>query len=558
MATPSWPASDVMPVVHNAALPPFLSDAGSRIEHMFDEVQEAGDRLARLLDDLDPDRFTGPRARELWGAFDRIERLGAAGKTLLARRIAATHGRSGSADRSAADELARRGGTSSKTARDSVDTSSRLPNQPQIDAALRRGELSPAQADLISGAAAANPDEEQRLLEVAQHSSLPELRDECLRVKANADPDAEATHRRIHQHRCLRRYTDAEGAWNLHARGTAECGAALNTVLDPIINQIFGAARRKGRHEAPEAYAFDALITMAKHAADSDNPATAPGHGSAETDQANPPDSADTAGPESATRDHTVDPEDVAGADTAGPESAARGDSSAGPDMADADSTATGLPFTTTQVDLDMVDEDVDGNSNDTASTFDAVDREAGAPDSAGESPTSRRSRPRSNPRYLALLRLDVDALRRGAVHDQELCEIAGIGPIPVTVARDLLGDAIIKLIITRGVDVLNVTHLGRGPSAAQRAALLWRNPSCTVQGCSRTRIEFDHRDPWANTHHTRLDELDPLCKFHHDQKTHLGYALIPGTGKRPIVPPNDPRHPKAPNTGPARSRAGP
>jgi hypothetical protein len=513
-----------------------LSDPGFRIEHMFDEVVEAGNRLERLLDDLDPDRFTGPRARELWGAFDRIERLGAAGKTLLARRIAATHGRSGSADRSAADELARRGGTSSKAARDSVDTSSRLPNQPGVDAALRRGELSTAQADLISGAAAANPTEEQRLLDLAQQSSLPELRDECLRVKANADPDAEATHRCIHQHRCLRRYTDAEGAWNLHARGTAECGAVFNTVLDPIINQIFGAARREGRHESAEAYAFDALITMAKHAADSDNPATAPGHGSAETDQANPPDSADTAGPESATR----------------------GDSTAGADMADADSTATGLPFTTTQVELDLVDEHVDGTSSDTASTFDALDREAGAPDSAGESPTSGPSRPRSNPRYLALLRLDVDALRRGAVHGQELCEIAGIGPIPVTVARDLLGDAIIKLIITRGVDVLNVTHLGRGPTAAQRAALLWRNPSCTVQGCTRTRIEFDHRDPWANTHHTRLDQLDPLCKFHHDQKTHLGYALIPGSGKRPIVPPNDPRHPKARSTGPARSRAGP
>src|SRR5687768_6348223 len=112
---------------------------------MFDEVMEAGDRIARLLDDLDPDRFTGPRARELWGAFDRIERLGAAGKTLLARRMAATHRRSGSADRSAADELTRRGGTSSKAARDSVGTSSRLPEQPQVDAALRRGELSPAQ-----------------------------------------------------------------------------------------------------------------------------------------------------------------------------------------------------------------------------------------------------------------------------------------------------------------------------------------------------------------------------------------------------------------------------
>jgi Domain of unknown function (DUF222) len=515
---------------------------------MFDEVMEAGDRIARLLDGLDPDRFTGPRARELWGAFDRIERLGAAGKTLLARRVAATHRRSGSADRSAADELARRGGTSSKAARDSVETSSRLPEQPHVDAALRRGELSPAQADLISGAAAANPQEEQRLLDLAQHASVPELRDECLRVKASADPDAEATHRRIHQHRCLRRYTDAEGAWNLHARGTAECGAVFNTVLDPIINEIFGTARREGRHQSPEAYAFDALIAMAERAADSDSagPSAESGSG-AESDEANRPDKPETA---------ATDPETAAHRDAAGPVSVPRKDTG-GPEMADADSMAPYVPIAAAQVDLDLVDEDVDGTSSDTALTSDALDREAGAPDSAGEPSSSRRSRARSNPRYLALLRLDVEALRRGVVEGQELCEIAGVGPIPVTVARELLGEAIVKLVITRGVDVLNVTHLGRAPTAAQRAAVLWRNPSCTVQGCSRTGFEFDHRDPWANTHHTRLDELDPLCKFHHDQKTHLGYALVPGTGKRPIVPPNDPRHPAARNEA-ERSRAGP
>jgi hypothetical protein len=113
-----------------------------------------------------------------------------------------------------------------------------------------------------------------------------------------------------------------------------------------------------------------------------------------------------------------------------------------------------------------------------------------------------------------------------------------------VPVARGLLGEAIVKLVITRGVDVLNVTHLGRGPTAAQRAALLWTNPTCSVQGCHRARIESDHREPWAETRHTRLDELDPLCVFHHDLKTRVGWALVPGKGKRAFVPPDDPRHP--------------
>ncbi len=152
---------------------------------------------------------------------------------------------------------------------------------------------------------------------------------------------------------------------------------------------------------------------------------------------------------------------------------------------------------------------------------------------------------PRVNPRYLALLRVDIEALQRGAVTGQELCEISGVGPVPVSVARGLLGEAVLKLVITRGVDVVHVTHLGRGPTAAQRIALAWASPGCTVAGCPRTRIEYDHREPWARTRRTRLDELDPLCEHHHDLKTHRGWALVPGHGKRPLVPPEDPRHPQ-------------
>ncbi|HEX6578089.1 MAG TPA: hypothetical protein VF082_06945, partial [Jiangellaceae bacterium] len=154
-----------------------------------------------------------------------------------------------------------------------------------------------------------------------------------------------------------------------------------------------------------------------------------------------------------------------------------------------------------------------------------------------------RGSRP--NPRFLALLRIDIEALRRGAVAGQELCEIRGVGPVPVPVAAGLLGQAVLKLVITRGVDVLNVTHLGRGPTAAQKIALAWASPGCTVEGCWRTRIEPDHRQPWEDTRHTRLDELDPLCEFHHDLKTRHGWALVAGTGKRPMVPPDDPGHPR-------------
>ncbi len=142
-------------------------------------------------------------------------------------------------------------------------------------------------------------------------------------------------------------------------------------------------------------------------------------------------------------------------------------------------------------------------------------------------------------------MRLDVEAMMRGAVEGEQTCEIAGVGPVPVRIARDLLGESILKLVITKGVDVVNVTHLGRGPTAAQRVALLWSKPKCANEACSSTFVQIDHREPWAKTKHTVLDELDPLCPHDHDLKTNHGWALVDGTGRRTFVGPDHPRHPR-------------
>ena len=249
------------------------SDPCPRVERMYESVVRIRGQLGELVSALDPDGVSSRAARELWAEFDRIERLGAAGKTLLARRIAASHQRDREGTRSAAESLARKSGTSTAAAKDAMDTSHRLSELPGVEGALRRGELSHAQAAAISSAAEADPSAEQRLLELAPRVSLAELREECARVKAAADPDPEATNRRIHAQRRLRHYRDGEGGWNLSARGTAQAGAAFLTVLNAITDAIFTAARREGRKEPVEAYAFDALMAMAEHAAGGDQPA---------------------------------------------------------------------------------------------------------------------------------------------------------------------------------------------------------------------------------------------------------------------------------------------
>jgi len=231
---------------------------------MFDMVVRLGDRLATLLDGIDPDAVSGSAAGQLWAALDRVERLAAGGKTLLARRVADTHQPERDGVRSAAEALAR-AGTTVGAARDAVDTSTRLRKLPLVDAAVRRGDLSPAQAAAVSAAAAAaaDPTTEQRLVELAVTASLPELCEECARVTAAADPDPAATNARLHRRRALRRFTDPDGAWTLIAKGTPQAGAAINTALDPIIDAVFRQARAAGRHEPYEAYAFDALLTLA-------------------------------------------------------------------------------------------------------------------------------------------------------------------------------------------------------------------------------------------------------------------------------------------------------
>lgn len=91
---------------------------------------------------------------------------------------------------------------------------------------------------------------------------------------------------------------------------------------------------------------------------------------------------------------------------------------------------------------------------------------------------------------------------------------------------------------LTRGKDVINVTHLGRPFTAHQQTALEWHDPDCQVLGCSCTiRLERGHRDDWADTHVTRITAADGLCHHHHALKT-LGWRLEPGDGKRRILPP--------------------
>ena len=150
----------------------------------------------------------------------------------------------------------------------------------------------------------------------------------------------------------------------------------------------------------------------------------------------------------------------------------------------------------------------------------------------------------------LTLVRVDLAALMRGWAGAGELCEIGGV-PVSVDELRRVLGESVVQLVLTNGEAVVDVVNLHRKPTVAQRIAKLFTDSCCTAQGCDRAaRLEFDHRHDWARVQTTELANLDLLCDHHHDLKTYEGWQLVDGTGRRPMVPPSDTRHPNPAGTG--------
>jgi Domain of unknown function (DUF222)/HNH endonuclease len=160
-----------------------------------------------------------------------------------------------------------------------------------------------------------------------------------------------------------------------------------------------------------------------------------------------------------------------------------------------------------------------------------------------------------ARPTAMVHVRVDHRAFRSGTAEAGELCEIPGVGPIPVATARALAEDAILAALITDGTDVQAVSHVGRVMPSRLRTAVVARDETCVVPSCDvRHQLQIDHVVPMAEGGPTRLDNLARLCSWHHYLKTHHGYRLSGGPG---LWRWRDPEHaPRAAAAGATRSRA--
>ena len=131
-------------------------------------------------------------------------------------------------------------------------------------------------------------------------------------------------------------------------------------------------------------------------------------------------------------------------------------------------------------------------------------------------------------------LQVDAAALVRGGVRPGEVCEVQGVGPVSVTAARSLLGEAFVTLLVTKGADLATVTSTTRVVPRAVRTALEARDRCCVVPGCGATHfLQIDHwRLDFARGGLTALDNLCRLCSVHHKMKTNGLLRLGGGPGR--------------------------
>ena len=361
------------------------------------------------------------RACELVEQYAKVERLGAAGKVLALRRVAATRAwRTRGPFRDLAAWLASVTKTTVGQAHATAKTAERLAALPETDAAARTGAFSSTELESITDAAAADPNSERELLETAARNGVRRLREHAARVKAAACTDEVAREAKIRQERSLRHWTDPDGVGRLDVRGPVVDIDRVMTALAPFEQQIFDRARNRDLREPGCAYAFDALVELA-----------------------------------------------------------------------------------------------------------DSSRHKGTGGDAAGTGPGAGTGAKNPAPQYVGVVRIDHAAYKRGYTTSGEVCEVVGVGPIPVFEASRLLDDAFIKAVVVDGTDVTVVSHIGRLIPAHLRTAVAEKYQECCIRGCHDKRhLEIDHNTPIEHGGRTELHNLSRLCTFHHRHKHQHNYRL--------------------------------
>ena len=110
--------------------------------------------------------------------------------------------------------------------------------------------------------------------------------------------------------------------------------------------------------------------------------------------------------------------------------------------------------------------------------------------------------------------------------------ELAGYGPVIADIARQVaenqpgaewrwtLTNPDTGLVVDNGIT-------RRRPTSRQRRHVEARNRTCLFPGCRRPAVncDLDHRQQWAHGGPTKVSNLAPLCRHHHNMRHHAGWT---------------------------------
>ncbi|QKJ21300.1 DUF222 domain-containing protein [Microbacterium hominis] len=132
-----------------------------------------------------------------------------------------------------------------------------------------------------------------------------------------------------------------------------------------------------------------------------------------------------------------------------------------------------------------------------------------------------------------ALALLDDDAARAS-----DPATVEGVGPIPISRARELCGGDTRWMRVLTHPETGAVLSVGRDsyrPPAALQRLVRWRADRCMGPGCGMpaSRCEIDHQIRWADGGETSLENNAPFCKGHHLVKDNTTWRVeqLPASG---------------------------
>jgi hypothetical protein len=396
-------------------------------------------RVGEFFAKYDPYLYLVDDANTMLGRIAKTGRLFGAAEIQTARRLEKAHVHTSEGFKDPGRWLSGITGESVGQAAAKLEIARSIEAHPQVSEAFRAGKLSEAQAKQIASAADRCPESAGQLVEDAFWLDFGQLKKRCseVRYEAFSQDDEIARHERIRKSRFCRTWTDQDGAGRLDAKLTPDALAVVLASLGSFETDIFDHARRSGLRESHQAYRADALVAMAMASVSGSLSSGSPSSGSQSSGSLS------------------------SGSPSSG--SPSSGSPSSG-------SLSSGSPVT---------------------EATDAGTTDAGASVAAAH---KRRRRRTQRPRALLRVRVDATALVRGHAIDGETCSIPGIGEVPVAAARDLLGEAILELVVTKGTDVTTVCSDSRYVAKALRIALEERDQVCVVPGCGQSDpLEIDH-----------------------------------------------------------------